>query len=148
MDKLDGFDKLDGLDKLDELFNDINKYKTIRKSAKKYIKYRNLKKVNICKRNIIEDDLPIQADIGSLFLINGDNIVEFYAYYDPCMTVSIKHSFKRSLWVGTVKPINITNGDNYNLKFILDGCEKIYYADTYKYLIISLYGDGFQMYVI
>ena len=68
-------DKLDGWDKLDDLFKDINKYRTIRKSAKKYIKDRNIKKINLYKRSITEDDLPIQADIGSLFLINGVMVI-------------------------------------------------------------------------
>lgn len=135
-------------DKIDNLINSIHTQNLINKSAKKYIEYRKLKKFNLSKNRITEKDLPIQADIGSLFLINGNNIVEFYAYYDSCASVHIMHSLKRTLWIGTTNPINITKGDIYNLEYILENNEKIYYKDTYKYLITSLYNDGFDIYII
>lgn len=127
--------------------HDIDNFLKIKTNAKRYIQFRKLRKKGLRKK-IDENDLPIQSNIGSLFLIKGNNIIEFYAYIDPCTSIYLTHSVTKKKWIGTVNKINISDGDPHNLHYTLKYCDRVHYRDSYKYLITSLYNDGFEMYVI
>ena len=127
---------------------DIQIQQTIHKNHKLFIKHRQIKLHKFKKKIYLlnENDLPIQAYLGSVFLIKGNNIIECYSWCDNNFSLYLQINKKIPIWIGKFIIINIENEDLENIKFLLDGNEIIYAPSEYQQLIIHFIQSGFRLY--
>ena len=134
---------------MNDLLKEIDKQCIISRSPDKYITHRGLRQHIFTKNinHIYASDLPICASLGAVFLIKGNNIIEFYSYADSHHSPHVQVNYKIPTWIGTISPINIEPGDPENINYILDKQHTFYYSENYIYLILELIKNGFKVYV-
>jgi len=128
------------------LMFDINNQKKIQSNPEIFIKHRKLKLTKFNK-NSTENDLPVESLLGSVFLIKGLNILEFYSWCDYNHSLYLQINNKQPLWIGKVSIINIEPKDPENIKFLLDGAETIFSPSNWQYFILQFLQSGFQLYI-
>ena len=138
---------------IQQLNSDIDRQKKINANPKEFIKSRNIilynrtKTKNLIHHNITEIDLPIEASLGTIFLIKGANILELHSYCDYNYSIYLQINTKQPAWIGKVAIINIAPKDPENIKFLLDGSDTFYQPSNWYYLIIQFLQSGFQLYL-
>lgn len=134
---------------IDDLLNEINHQKNIQLNHKLFIKNRGIKLYTFTKsrQKITTHDLPIQTLIGSVFLIKGNNILEFYSYCDNNHSLYMQLNVKKPLWIGIVDIIFLHQSDPENIKFLLDGYQKFFIPSNFQYFIMQFLQSGFQLYL-
>jgi hypothetical protein len=152
------------MDFIDTLNNDINKYSEVISNSDKFIKYHDLVYYHIdinSDSNVehnITDKLPINVNIGSIYLIKNNNIVHFYSYHDEYYNSKLSAGFINfykpsqsninTVWVCKHNIINVDNVIELSpaISLIKDMCA-IYELDDYIYIIIEFMLDGFKLYI-
>lgn len=132
---------------IEQLYSDIDKQNTINKNPKLFIRKKNIKHHKFRKSKLIEEDLPIQTLLGSVFLIKDTNIIECYSWCDYKHSMYIQINHYRNLWMGKFDIINLDSTDSENIKFMLDGNDVIYQPSNYQYMILQFIESGFKLYV-
>lgn len=142
---------------IQQLNFNIDLQKKINANPKAFIKSRNITLYNCTKTksnkiylnhcNITENDLPIEASLGTVFLIKGANILELHSYCDYNYSIYLQINTKQPAWIGKVAIINIAPKDPENIKFLLDGSDTFYQPSNWYYLIIQFLHSGFQLYL-
>jgi hypothetical protein len=137
------------LDFIKQLEIDVIQHKKITSNPKKFIKYRKIKLHNFKKKisNLTEDDLPIESLLGSVFLIKGATILEFYSWCDYDYSMYLQINKKRPLWIGNVSHINIEDNDPENIVFLLSGSDTFYTPSNWQYFILQFLQSEFQLYI-
>ena len=130
---------------MNELMNDINDQNIINKNPMLFIKHRNINKYNQSINNI--DDLPINSDIGSLFLIKGKTIIELYSWYDCNYSMYMQINYTTNRWIGSINIINLDVNDSITDNLNLDKYKILYEKDLYKLIIIKFIQMGFYIYI-
>ena len=127
---------------MDDLSRDIALYRTIRTSAKAFIAHKNLTRVNLPRRKPKTTDLPVEAHIGEIYLIKGDNIIQYYSCWKQAsLYVQVNHT--RPMWMCETTIINKELGDPEHLKFLLSGCEILTNIEETHECILGFLEAGF-----
>jgi hypothetical protein len=119
------------------LLKDIKRSKKIKQNASLFVQERGLMQIKT---------LTPYIDLGTIFLIKGNNIIEFYSYYDVDRSLYVEINYKLGIWIGNVNIINITNGDPENINFMLGSVYDYYNKDNYKMVIKYFIENGFIAY--
>jgi hypothetical protein len=127
----------------------IETHKKINSSSGLYIKNKSLKIYHLdnIDGNIDGNILPIQCFLGNVYLIKGDNIIEFYTYIDIKHSHNIQINKYSNIRVTNIYVINIESNDPENLNFILCDIDKIYCMHNMQYLINLFLDSGFMIYL-
>ena len=139
--------------KTDNFIKQLNydiKYQTnINNSSKKFIKNRKLSQVKFKKKSqyINEDDLPIDAYLGSIYLIKGNNIIECYSYCDYSYSMHLQINNKKALWIAKLDSVNIEHNDPESVEYLLQGSTLFYRPSNYHYFILQFLQSDFQLYI-
>jgi len=119
------------------LLKDIKRSRKIKQNANLFIQERGLMQIK---------SLIPYIDLGTIFLIKDNNIIEFYSYYDVDRSLYVEINYKLGIWIGNVNIINITNGDPENINFMLGSVYDYYNKDNYKMVINYFIENGFVAY--
>ena len=132
-----------------QLYRDIQKTKTIHTNSDIFIKHNNISLHIFTKKTqlLSECDLPTQSLLGSVILIKGDNIIEFYSWCDCNYSRYIQINRTDPIWVCKTTIINIAERDPDNIRFLMDGNECMYHQDNVQYLMLQFIQDGFKLYI-
>ena len=129
---------------MDDLLRDIARYRAIQSSAKAFIAHKNLRRFDLPRRKPKDTDLPIEAHIGELYLIKGDNIIQYYSYWKHAsLYVQVNHS--RPMWICETTIINKERGDPEHLQFLLEGCEMLINMEETHESIMGFLEAGFTI---
>ena len=123
--------------------NDINKNPKLFINKRKIFPHKFKKSIF----KVVEEDLPIQTLLGSVFLIKNDNIIECYSWCDYNHSMYIQINKKYNIWIGKIHMINLDSSDSENVKFLLDNSDVFYRPSNYQYMILQFIQSGFQLYV-
>lgn len=130
---------------MDQLNQDIANYRNIKSSAVSFIAHKNLRKFPI-KKNYQDKDLPIQATLGDIYLIKGDNIIQYYSYWEKVSLYTQVNHIK-PMWLCRIEIINTAHGDPEQLAFLLSGCDLIPDIESAHYSITGFLDAGFAIYL-
>lgn len=110
-----------------------------------FIVQRNLELSKLNKKKINIHDLPMQASMGTIFLIKNDNILSFYSWcdYNHSFSMMVKHI--KPTWIGVV---NILSPETLNTHRELRHLDdtNIYTPTLFHNIIINLIRSGFDLY--
>jgi hypothetical protein len=130
---------------IDQLNYDIRQKQTNNKDSKLFIKNKNLTKYSINHENITNIDLPIDAYLGSIFLIKGNNIIQCYCWCDYDHSMYLQICEKNPKWIGNINIINLEKCD-YVKKYLYDK-KILHLPSNYHHVIIELLNNGFTIYL-
>lgn len=131
-----------------QLNYEIEIQKTINNNPRLFIKNRCIilhkfkKKLHLLEEN----DLPTQTLLGSVFLINGKNIIECYSYCDYNYSFYIQINRKQPMWIGRLNIINKSDKYPEHMEYLLEE-SNIYRPSNYQYLLLQFIQSGFSLYV-
>ena len=138
------------MDFIAQLNKDIAHHEKINKNASMYIKHGNLKKVkfHVANSYLRDKDLPVDAVLGTVYLIKGNNIMYFYSYIDPEFSYHIEVNMKRPRWLSISEVVNMDTGDPENLNEIIKYYGTIYDQEYLGLVILGyLMNKGFDLYI-
>ena len=131
---------------IEELLHDIKKQNKINKNPALFVKQNNLQQYKFSKKNIVEDDIPIQCLLGSAWLIKNCNIIEIYSWCE-CASLYIQINKIKPRWISKMEIVNVAKGDPENLEFLLDGCNTFYNSVDLLGDILHFIESGFMLYI-
>jgi hypothetical protein len=137
-------------DFIKQLYKDIDNKHVIYHDPKKFIKYNNLRKIKF-KHNpssISAEDFPVEASIGSIYLIKGVNIIGMYCWYDYKHSLYLQMNKFASRWICKTEIYNKAIDDPEQLEYYIDDMDVLFSSDTAHYLMLQFVQSGFDMYVI
>jgi hypothetical protein len=134
---------------IQRLHADMRARDRINRDSAKFISYHGLVLHDFGKKlkKNREDDLPMQAHLGSVYMIKGNNILHFYSYCDHAHSLHMQINATRPLWLCKTDIVNVVDGDPEHMRFILEGMEIIYSCDNLNYLLLDLVNNGFSIYI-
>lgn len=119
----------------------INEYKKLKSSSVKFARHKNLRQI---EHTVKETDLPIESIIGCVYLIKGNNIIEFYSYWEVT-SLYIQINYSKPVWFCKITIVNYEHGDPENLNFLFNGCDVLTSIDNSHDSILGLVGMGFDV---
>jgi hypothetical protein len=136
-------------DFIKQLCKDIANQQVINNDPKKFIKHKNLRKIkfNNQRNLIIEKDFPIEATLGSIYLIKGVNILGMYCWCDNKYSLYLQINKFVNRWICKTEIYNKANGDPEQLEYYIDGMSILFSSDAAQYLMLQFVQSGFDMYV-
>jgi hypothetical protein len=136
-------------DFITQLHKDIATQNELYIDPKKFIKHKNLQKIKLNnQRNLIsETDFPIEASLGSIYLIKGVNILGMYCWYDNKYSLYLQINKSEPKWICKTEIYNKSVGDPEKLDYYIDGMDVIFSSDICQYLMLQFIQSGFDMYV-
>jgi hypothetical protein len=136
-------------DFIKQLYTDIASQHILCADPKKFIKQKNLRKIKLnYQRDLInETNFPIEASLGSIYLIKGVNILGMYCYCDVKHSLYLQISKHNPTWVCKTKIYNKAINDPEQLDYYIDGMDVLFSSDTAHYLMLQFVHSGFDMYV-
>jgi hypothetical protein len=136
-------------DFIKQLHKDIDKQQVIYRDPKNFIKHKNLRKIKFKNKrdSISDEDFPIEASLGSIYLINGVNIIGMYCWYDHNHSLYLQINKFASRWICKTEIYNKAIDDPEKLEYYLDDMDVLFSLDTVQYLMIQFVQSGFDMYV-
>lgn len=137
------------MEDIQRLYEEMNARGQINRDSKKFIAHHGLILHDSGKKQkkIQEVDIPMQAHLGSVYLIKGNNIVHFYSYCDHAYSLNMQFNAVRPLWLCKSDIVNVEKGDPEHIQFILGGMDIIYSLDNLNYMLMDLANNGFLFYV-
>ena len=115
------------------------------KSANEFIRGKKLK--HIAKNmDFMEDHLPIESGLGTVYLIKNNTIIEFYSYCDHAFSTSLFMNKHRPMWICKPEIISIDKQGDDSL-YLIDGIEYIYKISDSIYTICEFLHNGFELYI-
>jgi len=130
---------------ISKLKKDIYETKKINQKASLFITNKNIRRHNLPKQ-ATEKDLPINAFLGTIYLIKNNNIIDVYSWIDPMHSPFIELSYNKTQWISKFSVINKEDGDPENIEYLLEGIKKIYYIEDMLYLVLQFVKSGFLLY--
>ena len=130
---------------ISKLKKDIYETKKINQKAALFINNKNIRRHNLPKQ-ATEKDLPINAFLGTIYLIKNNNIIDVYSWFDPMYSPFIALSYNKNQWISKFSVINKEDGDPENIEYLLEGIKKIYYIEDMLYLVLQFVKSGFLLY--
>jgi hypothetical protein len=139
----------DKSDFIKQLHADIAKQQAIHKDPIKFIKHKNLRKIQFKHQRgaISENDFPFEAYLGSVYLIKGKNIIGMYCWCDCKHSLYLQINRFAPRWICKTELYNLEPGDPEQIKYYLDGMEVLFSSDTAQYLMLQFVHSGFDMYI-
>lgn len=129
-----------------QLRKDISDYKLIQSNAQSFIKHKQLRLFQLPKREAQEQDLPIESIVGDIYLIKGNNIIQFYSYWEH-VSHYIQVNRITPMWLCKTDIINVEPNDPDHIEFLLDGCEVLTNVENIQYSILGFLHAGFKIYL-
>jgi hypothetical protein len=136
-------------DFIKQLHADIANRQAIYRDPKKFIKHKNLRKIQFKQHRgvISENDFPANAHLGSIYFIKGKNIMGMYCWCDYNHSLYLTTSRFAPRWMCKTEVYNLEFGDPEQIKYYLDGISVLFSPDTAQYLILQFVQSGFDMYI-
>ena len=147
---------------LEKTIKHAKHYEKIKSDSKLFIQHHHLKKFRFRIRNdlVSEKDLPPDTIFGTTYLIKGNNIIQFYSYFDVGFSPRVEINMKLNTWVCKSEIINREKLNGYPEKPTymkndpekLDEIEKYYSTlrdiEYLEMLIVCYLKKGFVLYTM
>ena len=139
---------------MEEILKNITKSNEINKNSTLFIKSRNLKPYyskNLLKKVSI-NNLPLNLDLGTVYLIKKNIILESYSWCDYNYSFSSEINYKQPKWLNKITVYNNHENDPYNIEKYIFNEETndsiiSFSPSSLKKYVVSLINYGFELYI-